>query len=177
NACQAASACRSLLMTCSGVCHFRMIVSWPREVHNGGWDHVSPNDDCNLYALRFTFWHAGQAGDREAEARLGKDPSFVRACNDFGVAASTARHHSLAMELFDLAVWVGRQQARVGATDRSLALDAALSNQGILLLDLGQFSEAVKVLDEAEKLFRDLARAGRYSDLQPGHGQAMGRVL
>src|SRR5262249_1018870 len=115
-------------MTCSGVCHFRMIVSWPREVHNGGWDHVSPNDDCNLYALRFTFWHAGQAGDREAEVRLGKDPSFVRACNDFGVAASTARHHSLAMELFDLAVWVGRQQARVGATDRSLALDAALSN-------------------------------------------------
>jgi tetratricopeptide (TPR) repeat protein len=141
--------------------------------HEGCWDQVSPDEECNLYALRFTLWHARQAGDREVEARLGEDPSFVQACNDIGVAAKTARRHSLAMELFDLAVWAGRQQARTGATGRSLALGAALSNTGILLEELGRFSEAVKVLDEAEKVFHDLARAGKSPKLQARHAQAM----
>jgi tetratricopeptide (TPR) repeat protein len=59
---------------------------------------------------------------------------------------------------------------------RELALGTALSNQGILLEDLGRFSEAVKVLDEAEKLFREQVRADGSPELQARHAQAMRRL-
>ena len=143
-----------------------VIARLAHATHAGRWHEVDPDDDADLYDLRFVFPHLREAELTDIEIAIRRDEGYASACWAIGQTAYEKARYYLAADLFDRALAVYRYLITIeGRRELAYDLAAALGNKGTAPNSLGQLAEALTCYDEAIAICRQLVETEERREL------------
>lgn len=130
------------------------------SAHTLRWNKLDPEDETQLYDLRFVMTHLKEAGLNEEAAALQLDELYATVCLAVGNWASDGEKNLIAIDLYDHTIEFYRNSVAQGH-DRSADLAAVLMNKGYALWKIGQLVEVLPLYDESISINRALIEAGQ----------------
>jgi len=130
--------------------------------HAGHWGDADPEDDADLYDLRFVMAHFKGAGKRVGLSSFLVPENYADACREHGLKAAEAERYKISLDLFGCAHTVYDNLVNVaGRDDLANRLATTLMNKGVSLRSLGRFDEAITCYDEAIGIWWPMVEPGR----------------